>query len=206
MYFKWFLEESAGIEQNNLYTLIGLGESLGLKGDQASQPWRKSTWIFIGRTDAEAETPILWPPDAKNWLIWKDPDAGKDWRWEEQGMTEDEMVGWHHQLNGHEFEQAPGVGDGQGGLECCSSWGHKESDTTEQLNWTEYSTVYMYHYFIHSSMDGHLGFFHVLALVNSAVVNNGIHVSFSVLVSLRYMTRSGTAGSYPGFIPFFFFF
>ena len=116
MYFKWFLEESAGIEQNNLYTLIGLGESLGLKGDQASQPWRKSTWIFIGRTDAEAETPILWPPDAKNWLIWKDPDAGKDWRWEEQGMTEDEMVGWHHQLNGHEFEQAPGVGDGQGSL------------------------------------------------------------------------------------------
>ena len=99
------------------------------KGNQSS--------IFIGRTDAEAETPILWPPDAKNWLIWKDPDAGKDWRGEEKGMTEDEMVGWHHWLNGHGFGWTPGVGDGQGGLACCSPWGHRESDTTEQLNWTE---------------------------------------------------------------------
>ena len=72
---------------------------------------KEISWIFIGRTNAEAETPTLWPPDAKNWLIWKDPDAGKDWRWEEKGMTEDEIVGWHHRLNGHEFEQAPGVGD-----------------------------------------------------------------------------------------------
>ena len=95
------------------------------------------SWIFIGRTDAEAETPMLWPPDAKNWLIGKDLDAGKDRRQEEKGMTEDEMVGWHHWLEGHEFEQAPGVGDGQGGLVCCSPWCHKESDTTEQLNWTE---------------------------------------------------------------------
>ena len=86
--------------------------------------------------DAEAETPILWPPDAKSWLISKDPDAGKDWRWEEKVMTEDEMVGWHHWLDGREFEEALGVGDGQGGLVCCSPWGHKESDTTEQLNWT----------------------------------------------------------------------
>ena len=93
------------------------------------------SWIFIGRTDAEAETPILWPPDAKNWLIEKDPDAGKDWRLEEKGMTEDEMVGCHHQLDGHEFEQAPRVGDGQGSLVCCSPWGHKESDMTERLNW-----------------------------------------------------------------------
>ena len=92
--------------------------------------------IFIGRTDVEAETPILWPPGAKSWLIWKDPDAGKDWRWEKKGMTEDEMVRWHHWLNGHEFEWTPGVGDGQGSLACCSSWGHKESDTTE-LDWTE---------------------------------------------------------------------
>ena len=94
------------------------------------------SWIFIGRTDAEAETAILWPPDGKNWLIWKDLD-GKDWRQEEKGMTEDEMVGWHHWLNGHEFEQAPGVGDGQGGLVCCSPWGSKEPDPTEQLNWTD---------------------------------------------------------------------
>ena len=78
---------------------------------------------------------MLWPPDAKNWLIWKDPDAGRDWRQEEKGTTEDEMIEWHHQLNGHEFEQAPGVGDGQGSLVCCSPWGCKESDTIEWLNW-----------------------------------------------------------------------
>ena len=102
-------------------------------------PKRSQSWIFIGRTDVEAETPILWPSDVKNWLLGKDPDAGKDWRQEEKGMTEDEMVGWHHQLNGHEFEQAPGVGDGQGGLACCSPWGHKDSDMTEWPNWTELS-------------------------------------------------------------------
>ena len=98
------------------------------------------SWIFIGGTDAEAEAPILWPPDAKNWLIGKDPNAGKDWRWEEKGMTEDEIVGWHHRLDGHEFGKAPGVGDGQGGLVCCS-WGCKESDTTEGLNWTELTGI-----------------------------------------------------------------
>ena len=82
---------------------------------------------------------ILWPPDAKSWLIGKDPDAGKDWGQEEKGRTEDEMVGWHHRLNGHGFGWTPGIGDGQGGLACCDSWGHKESDMTEQLNWlTEY--------------------------------------------------------------------
>ena len=87
--------------------------------------------MFIERTDTEAETLILWPPDVKNRLIGKDPDAGKDWKQEEKGTTEDEMVGWHHWLDGHEFEQAPGVGDGQASLECCSPWGGKESDTTE---------------------------------------------------------------------------
>ena len=95
------------------------------------------SWIFIGRTDAEAETPILWPPDTKSWRIGKDPDAGKDWGQEEKGMTEDKMVGWHHWLNEHEFGWTPGAGDGQGDLACCGSWGHKESDMTEQLNWTE---------------------------------------------------------------------
>ena len=94
-------------------------------------------WLFIGKTDAEAKAPIIWPPDAKNWLIGKDPDAGKNWRQEEKGPTEDKMVGWHHWLDGHEFEQALGVGDGQGSLACYSPWGHKESDTTEQLNWTD---------------------------------------------------------------------
>ena len=93
--------------------------------------------MLIGRTDAEVETPVLWPPDAKNWLIEKDPDAGKDRRQEEKGTTEDEMIRWHHRLNVHEFENILGVGDGQGGLACCSPWVFKESDTTEWLNWNE---------------------------------------------------------------------
>ena len=92
------------------------------------------TWIFIGRTDAEAEAPMLWPPDVKSWLTGKDPDAGKDWGQEEKGMTEGEMVRWHHWLDGHGFAWTPGVGDEQVGLACCSSWGCKELDTTEQLN------------------------------------------------------------------------
>ena len=94
------------------------------------------SWVFIGRTDAEAETPILWPPHAKSWLVGKDPDAGRDWGQEEKGMTEDEMAGWHHWLDAHEFGWTPGVHDGKGGLACCDSWGHKESNTTEWLNWT----------------------------------------------------------------------
>ena len=96
-------------------------------------------WIFIGRTDAEAEAPILWPPDAKKLTHLKRLDAGKDWRQEEKGTTEDEMVGWHHWLNGHEFQQALEVGDGQESLACCSPWGHKELDMTEWLNWIELS-------------------------------------------------------------------
>ena len=114
-----------------------LESSLDFKKTQPVHPKGNQSWIFIGRTDAEPETPILWPPAAKNWLIGKDPDAGKDWRQEEKGATEDEMVGWHHWLNGHEFELSPGVGDGQGGLVCCSPRSRKESDTTERLNWTE---------------------------------------------------------------------
>ena len=115
-----------------------LESPLGCKEIQPVHPKGNQSWIFIGRTDAEAATPILWPPDVKSWLIWKAPDAGKDWRQEEKGKTEDEMIGWHHRLNGHEFEQAPGVGDGQGVLMCCSPWGHKESDRTEWLNWSDW--------------------------------------------------------------------
>ena len=100
-------------------------------------PKGNQSWIFIGRTDAKAEATIIWPPDMKNWLTGKDPDAGKDWSQEEKGTTEDEMVRWHHWLNGPEFEQALGVDDGQERLACCISWGRKESDTTEWLNWTE---------------------------------------------------------------------
>ena len=95
--------------------------------------------ISPGRTDVEAETPILWPPHAKSWLIGKDPNAGKDWEQEEKGTTEDEMAGWHRQLDGHGLGQTPRVGDGQGGLACCDSWGRKESDTTERLNWLMYT-------------------------------------------------------------------
>ena len=110
-------------------------ESPGLQEIQPVHPKGNQPWIFIGKTDAEAEAPILWPPDVKNWLTGKVPDAGKDWRREEKGTTEDEMAGWHHRLDGHKFEQAPGVRDGQGGLACCSPWGHQQSDMTE-LNWT----------------------------------------------------------------------
>ena len=106
---------------------------LDCKEIKSVNPKGNQLWIFTGRTDAEAETPIPWSPDAKNWLNGKDPDAGKDWRQEEKGTTEDEIIGCHHRLDGYEFEQAPGVGDGQGSLVCWSPCSHKESDTIEQL-------------------------------------------------------------------------
>ena len=112
-----------------------LESPLDCKEIQPVNPKGNWSWIFIRRTEAEAEAPILWPPDAKNWLIGKDPDdAEKDWKKEEKGMTEDEMVGWHHWLNGHEFEWAQGDGDGQGSLMCCSPWGCKQLNTTKWLN------------------------------------------------------------------------
>ena len=110
-----------------------LESTLDSKEIRSVHPKGNQSWIFIGRTDAEGETPILWPHDVKNWLIGKDSDAGKDWRQEEKGPTENEMVGWHHRIDGHEFEWTPGVGDGQGGLVCCSPWGHRESGMTEWL-------------------------------------------------------------------------
>ena len=112
-----------------------LESSLGCKEIKPVNPKGNQPWIFIGRTDAEAEALTLWLPDAKCWLTGKDPDAEKDWGQEEKGTKEDEMVGWHHRLNGQEFEQAPADGEGQGWLTCCSPWGCRESDTTEQLNW-----------------------------------------------------------------------
>ena len=109
-------------------------QSLDSKEITSVSPKGNQSWIFIGKTDAEAEVPILWPPHAKSRLIRKDPDAGKDWRLEEKGTTKDEMVGWPHWLNGHESEQTSGVGERQGSLACCSLWGHKELDMTERLN------------------------------------------------------------------------
>ena len=131
------------------------------KGDQS--------WVFFGRNDAKAETPVLFPPHVKSWLIGKDSDAGRDWGQEEKGTTEDEMAGWHHWLDGCKSQWTPGVGDGQGGLACCDSWGRKESDTAEQLNWTENNThltklllelkYWLCHYYICHSLE-HLVYFH----------------------------------------------
>jgi len=114
-----------------------LESPLDCKEIQPVHPKGDQSWVFTGRTDVEAETPILWPPDGKSWLTGKDPDAGKDWGQEEKGKIEDEMVGWHHWLYGHGFGWKQGVSDGEGNLVCCDSWGHKESDTAEWLNWTE---------------------------------------------------------------------
>ena len=140
--WMWELDHKEGWTPKNwfFWTVVlekTLESPLDSKEIQPVNPKGNHSWIFPRRTDTEAETSILWPPDVKNWLICKDPDAGKDWRREEKGMTGDETVGWHHWLNGHEFEQAPGVGDGQGSLVCCSPWGHKELDMTEWLNWTK---------------------------------------------------------------------
>ena len=134
----WVLNYKESWVPNNwcLWTVLlekTLESPLNYKEIKPVNPKGNQTWIFTGRTDAETEAPILWPPDVKNWLIGKDPDAGKDWRQGERGTMEDEMVGWHHQLDGHEFEQARGVCDGEGSLVCCSPWSHKESDTTEWL-------------------------------------------------------------------------
>ena len=112
-----------------------LENPLDCKEIKPVNPEGNQPWVFIGRADAEAEAPVLWPPDVKSWLIWKDPDAGKDWRQEDEGMTEDEMVGWHHWLNVHESEQALGDGKGQRSLACSSPWGRKESDMTYS-DWT----------------------------------------------------------------------
>ena len=131
-------EESWALKNWCFWTVVldkTLESPLDCKEIQPVHPKGDQSWVFIGRTDVEAETPILWWPDVKIWLIWKDSDAGKDWGQEENGTTEDEMVGWHHRLNGHGFGWTPGVDAGQGGLVCCTSWGHKESDMTERLNW-----------------------------------------------------------------------
>ena len=139
--WMWDLDhkESWGPKNWCFWTVVlekTLESPLDCKEIQPFNPEGNQSWICIGRTNVEAETPILWPPDVKNWLIWKDPDAGKDWRQEEKGTTEAEIVGWHHQLDEREFEQVPGVGEGQGGLAWCSPWVCKELDMTEWLNWT----------------------------------------------------------------------
>ena len=138
----WELDYKESWAQKNwcFWTVVlekTLESPLNCKEIQPVHPKGDQSWMFIGRTDVEAETPILWPPDAKSWVIWKDPDAGKDWGQEEKGMTEDEIVGWQHWLDGHGFGWTPGFSDGQGGLVCCGSWGRKEFNMTEWLNWTK---------------------------------------------------------------------
>ena len=139
MLWMWELDHKEGWELKNwCFPIVVLEKTVESPFDckeiKLVSPKGNQSWIFIGRTDAEGEAPILWSPDAESQLIGKDPDTGKDWRQEQKGTTEDELVGWHHRLNGHEFEQAPGDGEGQGSLACCSPWGHKELDTTERLN------------------------------------------------------------------------
>ena len=131
MYFVCFLSPSVGIGSGVLHSINAC-------------KIKNVVWICnFGRNDAKAETPVLWPPHVKSWLTGKDSDAGRDWGQEEKGTTQDEMAGWHHWLDGHESEWTPGASDGQGGLACCDSWGRKESDTTEQLNWTELCSMYL---------------------------------------------------------------
>ena len=135
--WKLDCEESWALKNWCFWTVVlekTLESPLGCKGIQPVQPRGDQSWVFFERTDAKAETPIFWPPHAKSWLIGKDSDAGRDWGQEEKGTTEDEMTGWYHWLNGHEFEWTPGVGDGQGGLACCDIWGQKELDRTERLS------------------------------------------------------------------------
>ena len=136
---SWDCEESWALKNWCFWTMVlekTLESPLDCKEIQLVYPKGDQSWVFIGRTDAEAETPVLWPLHEKSWLTGKDPEAGRDWGQEEKGMTEDEMAGWHHWLDGHEFEYTLGVGDAQGGLVCCDSRDRRESDTTEWLNWT----------------------------------------------------------------------
>ena len=142
----WELDHIEGWALNNwcFCTVVlekTLESPLDCKEIKQVHPKGNQSWIFIGRTDAKAKTPVLSPPDAKNWLIWKDLYVGKSWRQEDKGTAEDEMVGWHHQVDGNEFEQAPGVGDRQGILACCSSWRCRESDMTEGLNCAELNWI-----------------------------------------------------------------
>ena len=189
--WMWELDyKESWAPKNWCFWTVGLEKTLesllDCKEIQPVYPKGDQSWVFIGRTDAEAETPILWPPDAKSWLIWKNPDAEKDWGQDEKGMTEDEMVGWHHRLNGHGFGWTPGVGDGQGGLACCSSWGHKESDTTEWLNWTEL-TLWSSEIYPRDQ-----GFFYILKSFNVIHHNNKLrdknHIIFSIAAKTAFDT------------------
>ena len=142
--WEWDCEEGWAPKNWCFWTVVlekTLESPLDCKEIQPVHPKRDQSWVFIGKTDAKGETLILWPPHAKRWLIGKDPDAGRDWGQEEKGMTEDGIAGWHHRLDGHEFEWTPRDGDGLVGLACYDSWGRKELDTTVRLNWLNWFTL-----------------------------------------------------------------
>ena len=146
--WMWVLDcEESWVPKNLCFWTVVLEKTLesplNCKEIQSVHPKGDQSWVFFGRNDAKAETPILWPPDVKNSIMWKDSDAGKDWGQEEKGTTEGEMVGWYYQLDGHEFGWTRGVGDGQAGLSCCSSWVCKQSDMTEWMNWSELNTAFI---------------------------------------------------------------
>ena len=166
--WKLDCEESWALKNWCFWTVVlekTLESPLDCKEIQPVHSEGDQPWVFFGRNNAKAEIPVLWPPHAKSWLFGKDCDAGRVWGQEEKGTTEDEMAGWHHWLDGHEFGWTPGVGDGQGGLACYNSWGHKESDTTEQLNWTELN-----HYIYYCGQDS-LRRNRVIIIVNKRVQN-----------------------------------
>ena len=181
--WMWELDYKEGWMPKNccFWTVVlekTLESPLDSKEIKPVNPKGNQSEIFIGKTDAEAEAPILWPPDEKSQLIRKDPDAGKDWRQEEKGMTEGETVGWYHWLNGRDFEQALQDGEGQGSLACCSPWGCKESDTTEQLN--NHNNIYIYiriypyihtHICIHTHTHTHTHTYNLASLVAQMVKN-----------------------------------
>ena len=149
----WELDyKKSWVPENWCFWTVMLGETvespLDCREIKSVYPKGNQSWIFIERTDVEAETPILWPPDEKNWFFGKHPDAGKEWRQKEKAMTEDEMVGWRHQLKGHESEQALGIQDVQGSLAYCSPWGHKELDLTERLNELNWIMLLIYSTFL----------------------------------------------------------
>ena len=144
--WMWKLDcEESWVPKNWCFWTVVLEETLesllDCKEIKPVNPKGNHSWIFIGRTNVEAEDPILWPPSVRNWLIWKDPDAEKDWGQEKRGTIEDEVVGWYHRVDGYVFKQALGVGNGQGSRLCCSLWGHKKSHMTERLNWTDPSEL-----------------------------------------------------------------
>ena len=200
--WMWELDYKESWAQKNwcFWTMVlekTLENPLDCKEIQPVHPKGDQSWMFIGRTDVEAETPILWPHDVKSWLTGKDPDAGKDWRQEEKGTTEDEMVGWHHQLSGHEFGETPGVGDGQGGLVCCHPWSHRvRHDWGTELNWTD---VLLKNYVIYFKIDFPCAGSSLLHMGFALVAESGGH-SLPAVPRLRVAAASlvGEHGSRAG--------